>query len=121
MVKRFASVAVLVALSASPVSAQYISDGHRYALRCNADGYALTSDHPVYRAVGSGAATRYQKERERLFLGASCDARHSLFGAGKWCWANGGFWAEFEGHKFSFPRQELICQKQPDYETDCRC
>lgn len=95
----------------------YLSDGHEYDLKCTSDGYKLRSKHPVSRAVDGSAVL----EVEVLYLGKSCDAVHHLFGDGTWCWANGGFVAEFADHRFAFPRQELSCDRPTGYETNCRC
>ena len=56
-----------------------------------------------------------------LYLGKSCDALHGEHGAGKWCWANGGFVAELADDRVNFPRQELVCDPAPDFAESCRC
>jgi hypothetical protein len=56
-----------------------------------------------------------------LYLGRTCDAYHKLFGYGEWCWANGGFVATFDEHRFGFARQELYCEPERDYDLNCRC
>ena len=110
-----------IALTASAQAANYVSDGHEYKLSCNANGYVLTSVNPIVRTTGSGAGTEQVKGTEIINLGKSCDASHKLFGTGKWCWANGGFRAEFEGHLFGFPRQELYCEPEPTFAGNCSC
>jgi hypothetical protein len=117
--RRVAASALVVAFAASAHA--YVSDGHEYELRCTDDGYQLTSKYSVTRTVGSGAGTRYVSGREELYLGRSCDAYHKLFGYGEWCWANGGFFADFSRHRFEFWRQELWCEPRRDYDLNCRC
>jgi len=93
----------------------YVSGGHEYDLICNANGHALSSKYPITRTVnteGYGAATRYISGFEKLYLGRSCDALHSVFGEGEWCWANGGFGATFVDSGIWFARQELFCTKR---------
>jgi len=118
--KMIAGFSLILVLSAG-TSAAYVSGGHEYSLQCNADGYQLTSKYPVTRTVGSGAATQYQSGIEKLYLGKSCDAFHKLFGTGDWCWANGGFIADFDGASFGFPRQELFCEPELFDTLNCRC
>ncbi|MGI9355301.1 MAG: hypothetical protein ACR2PF_09115 [Rhizobiaceae bacterium] len=115
-----AVAAVSLLMAASPAHA-YVSDGHEYTLSCNQDGYVLTSVNPVARTIGSGAGTEQVKGTEFINLGKSCDASHKLFGTGKWFWANGGVRAEFEGHVFGFPRQELLCEPEPAFSGNCNC
>lgn len=107
--------------SAAYALGDYVSDGMEYKLACEKDGYVLTSRYPVVRTVGEGAGTRYIKGIEKIYLGRSCDAYHKIYGTGKWCWANGGFLAEFPFHNFGFPRQELYCERQMEYDLRCGC
>jgi hypothetical protein len=98
------------------------SEGHQYALACNADGYSLTSRHPVARFVENGAASTVETGLETLYFGRSCDAQGKVLGRGKWCWANGGFSVEFEGGRsIGFPRQELSCEDQSLDIDGCGC
>lgn len=99
----------------------YAADGHQYSLACNAEGYVLTSLYPVAWPHGIGANTQWTDAKESLYLGKDCDAQHDLFGAGTWCWANGGFVAEFKDHRYAFGRQELICDPEPDFALACGC
>ena len=93
-----------------------------YNVSCTADGYVLTSLYPLTRAIGTGAATQWIKGKEKIYFGRSCDAFHKLYGKGKWCWANGGFTAEFPGYSFDFARQELRCPTvAPFPEGSCGC
>lgn len=109
-------------LSVAATAAQaFVSDGHEYTSSCNPDGYVLTSVYPISRAVGQGAMTQYVKGIENIYFGRSCDAFHPLYGGGTWCWANGGFVAEFADARFGFARQELSCQTGPEPISDCRC
>ena len=101
--------------------AEYVSDGHVYDMECTGDGYRFTSKYPVARTVGSGADSHIVTKPEKLYLGRDCDAYHEIFGNGTWCWANGGFVAEFTDMKFGFGRQELWCEPERDYEQNCRC
>lgn len=99
-------LAAALALATTSLTAQaYVSDGTAYEASCNADGYVLTSKTPVDRKVGSETVPGIEK----IYFGKSCDAFHPLLGKGRWCWANGGFLAEFPGHSFGFARQELSC------------
>jgi hypothetical protein len=99
----------------------YVADNHEWELTCNKDGYRLASKYPVARFLEAGAASQITSERETIYLGRSCDAFHKLFGKGSWCWANGGFRAEFEKHAIGFSRQELSCPQQGDNVTGCGC
>jgi hypothetical protein len=99
----------------------YVADNHEWNLACSEDGYRLTSKYPVSRFFEAGADSEITSERETLFLGRSCDAIHKLFGKSTWCWANGGFRAEFEKHTIGFPRQELSCPNSNDDITGCGC
>lgn len=99
----------------------YVGDNHSWSLSCNASGYVLKSQYPVTRFFEAGAASSVTRERETLYLGRSCDASSTTMGEGKWCWANGGFFAEFETHRISFPRQEVICPGGGDDSLACGC
>lgn len=114
---------LLASLLLTPVSALgYVSsDGHEYNSACNANGYVLTSLYPVARAVGYGASTEHVSGIETLYLGKSCDAYTKGFGSGTWCWANGGFLADFGGLSVGFPRQELFCSSDESLGSDCVC
>ena len=119
--KRIFIAAPLFTLLASPAAA-YVADGHSWQLSCNANGYVLQSDYPVSRILGFGADARQSDEREKLTLGKSCDALHSVLGKGKWCFSNGGFEARFEEHNIAFGyKQELWCETGIDPEADCLC
>lgn len=100
---------------------RYVSDNHSWSISCNNSGYVLRSQHPVSRFHEAGAGSSVTRERETLYLGRSCDASSSVLGAGKWCWANGGFLAEFDRHKMGFPRQELVCPNKTDDFLGCQC
>lgn len=108
-------------IGSTSIAAAYVADGHEYELRCATDGYQLKSRNPVSRMVGVGAGSRFVTERETLFLGRSCDAYLKAFGYGQWCWANGGFFATFGKTEIRFPRQELWCEPERDYDLNCRC
>lgn len=112
-----------VAMVSTPHSpaAAVVSDGHEYETTCTDDGYRLDSMYPVTRMMGEGAGTHPVSGKETIYLGRSCDAYHKLYGTGSWCWANGGFLAEFTDHKFGFPRQELSCTRDVEYEGNCGC
>ncbi|MEM9630111.1 MAG: hypothetical protein AAGA50_02205 [Pseudomonadota bacterium] len=99
----------------------YVSDNHSWSLSCNNSGYVLQSQYPVTRFHEAGAGSSVTRERETLYLGRSCDASNSVLGDGKWCWANGGFFAELGEYRMGFPRQELICPNEADDVLDCRC
>jgi hypothetical protein len=118
---RFIWVVVFAVASAAHASAYVSSEGHTYEVTCNSNGYALTSQNPVARAIGSGADTKYSTGRETFYLGRSCDAVNKILGGGKWCWANGGFLVSFPSGEIGFPRQELVCDGEPDLDIDCRC
>jgi hypothetical protein len=104
--RRRALLAVVV-FAVSPAAAQTYStaDGAEYELVCNTAGYVLT---PFDRSLAP------------LYLGKSCDAVAGEY-SGTWCWANGGFVADFGDLAVEFPRQELICNPAPDYVENCRC
>ena len=113
---------VLLATAAGHEAEAYVSEGHEYTLKCSNDGYVLRSKYPVARFIEGGAASRIEKlKHEEIYLGKDCDAYHKIFGGGEWCWANGGFRAEFPLHEFGFPRQELYCQPPRPYEGNCSC
>lgn len=116
-----AAAATVLAAIGQTAAANYVGDNHSWVVTCNSSGYVLTSKHPVSRFVEAGMNSRTTEEIESIYLGTGCDAEHKLFGKGKWCWANGGFQAEFTDHSIGFPRQELICPGK-DYEvTGCGC
>lgn len=96
---------MLVAKSvyASELETYVTSEGQKYEATCNANGFKLTA------------------KRSTVYLGADCDAFQKQQGTGKWCWANGGFVAEFKDMKLGFPRQELSCSTIGNLGTKCRC
>lgn len=109
-------------IPALPAHADYVGDNHSWSVSCNASGYELRSKYPVSRFIEAGANSSVSEEIETLYLGKSCDAAHKVLGKGKWCWANGGFRAEFgNGATIGFPRQELSCPKQEFELTGCGC
>ncbi len=99
----------------------YVSSNHSWSVSCNKSGYVLRSQYPVSRFHEAGAGSYVTRERETLYLGRSCDASNSVLGDGKWCWANGGFFAEFGRYNMGFPRQELVCPNAVDGFPGCRC
>ncbi|MEL7526659.1 MAG: hypothetical protein AAFN16_12850 [Pseudomonadota bacterium] len=117
------SLAILGFLSTAAVAQEfdYVGDNHSWSLSCNASGYVLKSQYPVTRFFEAGAASSVTREKETLYLGRSCDASSTTMGEGKWCWANGGFFAEFERHRIGFPRQELICPGGGSDSLACGC
>lgn len=119
-VSRALTLSLCIALNAGGASA-YVSGGHEYEASCNADGYVLISKFPVTRTIGQGASTQYISGIEKLYLGRSCDAFHALYGTGQWCWANGGFKADFADAMFGFARQDLDCASNYDLGSSCRC
>lgn len=116
-----ASFAISLATCLASGASAYVSGGHEYSSSCNPDGYVLTSLYPVVREMGQGAMTQHISGIESIYLGRSCDAFHPLYGDGSWCWANGGFVAEFAEARFGFARQELSCQAGVDPGNDCLC
>lgn len=113
---------VMLAAAASSAAAQsYVADGMEYEISCNADGYVLTSKGPVTRMAETPVDAEPVTGIEKIYFGKSCDAYHTVFGKGKWCWANGGFLAEFPNHTFGFGRQELNCQGAEAYQGNCGC
>ena len=121
---RGTAATLLFATALAPLHAlAYTADGHEWTLACNANGYVLRSTAPVSRQIGAGAGRTIVRGRETLTLGRSCDARHSVFGVGTWCWANGGFGADFRGSTIRFGGQELFCRRNEDraYSGSCRC
>ena len=121
---RFASIAMIaLSVTSGPSHARnpYVAEGHQYDIACKRDGYELKSINPVARLIGAGAGRQMITGTETLYLGRSCDASHKLFGTGKWCWANGGFFATFPTHTFEFVGQELWCEPPRDYDLNCSC
>jgi len=114
-------IAALAAAGSSAAAQGYVADGMEYETSCNADGYVLTSKDPVTRLVETPVDAEPVTGVERIYFGKSCDAYHKVFGQGKWCWANGGFIAEFPNHTFGFGRQELNCQGAEAYQGNCGC
>ena len=108
----------LTLFGATGAGAYTSSDGHDYDVTCNESGMVLESSREVSRFVGQGANTRIVTGIEKIYLGKSCDAFHTVFGAGSWGWANGGIRAEFAEYFIGFPRQELFC---PVFEGDYTC
>ena len=109
------------ALMATGTLAQVSSDGHSYNVTCNDHGYVLRSKWPVSRFVGTGAATVIETGEEVIYFGKDCDAFSEHLGTGTWCWANGGFVADLEHRRIGFPRQELYCPAEPNFETGFEC
>ena len=113
-------ISALALGGANPAASDYVSDGHEYTLTCNENGYVFRSKYPVSRFIEAGADSKViELNPEKIYLGKDCDAHHKVYGGGKWCWANGGISVEFALHSFGFPRQELICEKEP--ENNCNC
>lgn len=46
----------------------------------------------VYKITYNAHGAVLRSSRDVIYLGSSCDAKSSKYGAGKWWWANGG-WA----------------------------
>ena len=114
-------IAVVATVTWVSAARAYLADGMEYDIACNADGYVLTSKYPVTRMVETPVDAEPVTGIEKIYFGKSCDAYHKLFGQGKWCWANGGFIAEFPDHSFGFGRQELTCPGAEGYEGKCGC
>ena len=93
-------------------------DGHAYDVTCNANGFVLTSLHPVYRFIENGALSTIEEGIETIYLGKSCDAFTSTFGEGHWGWANGGYLASFDSFRIGFPRQEPFCPESSKASLD---
>lgn len=119
---RIAVISAALVTAIAPATAQYVGDNHTWNLTCNSSGYQLKSKYPVSRFIENGANSRTTEGIETIFLGRSCDAQHTVFGKGKWCWANGGFSVDFANDQsIGFPRQELSCPN-PAYNVDgCNC
>lgn len=115
------SALILLPLDAIAEDYSYVGDNHSWSISCNKSGYVLRSQYPVTRFHEAGAGSSVTHEKETLYLGRSCDARHSVLDDGKWCWGNGGFVAEFDTFRIGFPRQELICPNNDDDFRGCGC
>lgn len=111
----------LVPFTAMAEDFDYVSSNHSWSISCNTSGYVLRSQYPVTRFHEAGVNSSVTREKETLYLGRSCDASHTVLGDGKWCWANGGFSAEFDKMRMGFPRQELMCPTPQDDFMGCRC
>ena len=117
-------LSLMVCLSLQPVlatAANYVADNHSWTITCNGSGYQLKSVYPVSRFIEAGINSKVSEGIETLNLGKSCDAQHTVLGTGKWCWANGGFTAEFSSHSIGFPRQELSCPNEAVELDGCGC
>jgi hypothetical protein len=113
---------VLPALTVPSAADTYVGDNHSWSISCNSSGYELKSRDPVTRFIEAGAGSTVSDGIETLYLGRACDAQHNVLGKGSWCWANGGFRAEFEnGASIGFPRQELSCPEQSEEIPGCGC
>jgi hypothetical protein len=99
------AIVCILSATAHAGAAVYEGNGEGFDLSCTKHGYSLTASN------GQGI----------LYLGRSCDAFSKAHGKGSWCWANGGFAAQFKDYRFGFPRQELSCPKPTGYEQNCRC
>ena len=95
--------------------------GHIYGLACNDNGFVLNSLYPIARIVGEGADRELRQETETIYLGASCDAVHQVFGEGSWCWANGGVAIDLGERQIGLPRQELHCGTSTSVGRECGC
>jgi hypothetical protein len=118
----FATLILPALMAPAAAATYYVGDNHSWSVSCNASGYKLTSRDPVTRFTEAGANSTVSDGIETLYLGKDCDAQHNALGKGRWCWANGGFRAEFEGGRsIGFPRQELSCPNQNDEIPGCGC
>ena len=115
----FCSLVCVILLPAS--AGALVSGGHDYADTCNANGFVLTSKHPVVRKIRQDAKTKEFAGIEKIYLGRRCDAFHPIFGKGSWCWGNGGFRVDFENFEFGFARQELNCEGEDELGLVCSC
>ncbi|WP_179380718.1 hypothetical protein [Jannaschia marina] len=118
--------AALLAAMALPAAAQVSAGGHIYSTACTASGYVLTSDYPMVRFIRTDTGPQALEGRETLYLGKSCDAARDGFSAGTWCWANGGFSADFPELSIGFPRQSPGCPADAAeafelLDLDCGC
>jgi len=119
----FITAVLLLSLCGAMARAEIVSsEGHSYIASCNDNGFTLTSEYPTSRFVEAGSASRVIKGTEVFYLGASCDVSNNYFGSGTWCWANGGFFIDFDkGANIGFSRQELYCPRNDNLGMDCRC
>lgn len=86
----------------------YVSSyGDEYSISTNENGVVLRSLYPKAWFIEGGANSRVVRGIDVLYFGKSCDAFHEEFGKGRWWWINGGFGADFDNFKISFPRQEI--------------
>jgi len=88
------------------------SNGDKYIMTCNEDGYILSPRHSTKKLTSVDAA---------INLKSSCVAHSKDLGSGSWCWANGGFLIEFINSKIGFPRQELYCKDYDRLSEQCGC
>ncbi len=113
---------IVTAVAAVPHAGYaFFADNHSWSVECNASGYVLISDHPVTRYFEAGAMSRIEQGIETIYLGNSCDAENTHLGAGTWCYANGGFVAEFDSRSIGFPRQEIHCGDTAADIPPCQC
>lgn len=97
------------------------SGGDQYKMTCDLSGYTLASVQPISRILSYSKKTPVVNEQEIVHLNRNCAAYSKYLGAGKWCWANGGFVIELAESRIGFPRQELVCQGDNNLGINCRC
>lgn len=115
-------ITLALLLAAGPVAAQdwtYVSSyGDEYSIAKNDNGVVLRSLYPKAWFIEGGANSRVVKGIDVLYFGKSCDAFHDEFGKGRWWWINGGFGADFDNFKISFPRQEIDVPNSMDCQLE---
>lgn len=88
-----AGVFMASAVSASAELLRHDTTGLPYLASENENGIVMRSD------------------KGTLYLGKNCDAFHTVYGAGTWDWANGGFRAVLGNRIIGFPRSDVPGQE----------
>ena len=86
----------------------YVSnEGDPYQTNLLKDRAVMTSESKKIYILDYGVAMTASKEsKHQIVLLKNCRAQSNLLGKGKWYWANGGLFTEFESREIFFPKQE---------------
>ncbi len=98
----FSACTLLPLLAFSYVS----NEGDAYQSKLLKDKAVLTSDSTKIYILDYGAAGTSKKGKHHMTFSKNCKVQSNLLGKGKWYWANGGLFTEFESRDIFFPKQE---------------
>lgn len=94
----------------------YVSnEGDSYQSQTFQNKAVLTSDSKKIYILDQGAGMSSKEGKHQISFFKNCKIQSNLLGQGKWFWANGGVFLEFENHEIVFPKQE-----SPFESFECR-